>query len=152
MSRKQLKCAVLGAIVSGLALIGACSALANRDRDHEQQLETFLKYAQPPVKDFVYFGGYKDWKPLGHYQLVVWTGINDAYLLTVGSPCQNLEFQNHIGLTSTAHTVSVHFDAVLSEGWRCMIQEIRPIDYRQMSRDLRKQHEDQPAQKTGAPN
>jgi hypothetical protein len=64
--------------------------------------------------------------------------LNDAYLLSVRAPCINLQFTQRIGLTSTAGTVNSGLDSVLVDRERCQITEIRPVDYKKMRADLRK--------------
>jgi hypothetical protein len=135
-------------LLSAALITAACTGIPRRDRDKEA-LEQYLKYAGPPVDKITYLGHYDGWNAVAHYQLVVWTGVNDAYLLTVAPPCDNLLFANRIGLTQTANTVYTKFDAVLIKGWRCQITEIRPIDYRQMRQDQRQQRAAEKAQKAG---
>jgi hypothetical protein len=66
-------------------------------------------------------------------------------------PCTNLMFARRIGLTSSADTVYAHFDTVRADGWRCIIDTIRPVDYRRMQHDLRRQHQAaEQARKSGA--
>ncbi len=99
-------------------------------------------YAGPPVERFTYLGRYDSWQPIGTNELVVWTTINQAYLIKVAPPCDNLEFVNRIGLTSTASTVSARFDFVkVGRQWRCPIEQIRPVDYLRMKQDMRKEAE-----------
>ncbi|MGH8139333.1 MAG: DUF6491 family protein [Steroidobacteraceae bacterium] len=131
------------------ALLSACAGIPRQERDHEQ-LERYVKYAGPPVDHFTYLGRYDGWQSLGRYQLVLWTTINDAYLITVLPPCEDLQFTQRIGLTSTAHTVSARFDNVLVRHWRCQISEIRPVDYLRMKQDLRAEHAAQKARKDGS--
>jgi hypothetical protein len=133
-------------IAAVVVLLTACSGIPRQDRDQEQ-LDRYLRYAGPPVDHITYLGRYDRWTSLGQYQLVVWTGINDAYLITVRSPCENLQFVQHIGLTQTGSTVSSRLDSVLVKHWRCQISEIRPVDYLRMQQDLRKEHEEQKAEK-----
>jgi len=89
------------------------------------------------------------WSPVGTNELVIWTTPFQAYLIKVAPPCDNLQFVNRIGLTSTANTVNARFDFVkVGHGWRCPIQEIRPVDYRRMRQDMRKETEQAKAGKT----
>ena len=111
------------------ALLAACSGIPRQQRDNAQ-LERYLRYAGPPVDHITYLGRYDGWESLGQYQLVVWTGINDAYLITVLPPCQDLQFTQRIGLTSTAHTVNA--------------------DYLRMRQDMRAEHAAQKAQQSGS--
>jgi hypothetical protein len=118
------------------ALLSACSGIPRRERDQEQ-LDRYLRYAKDPVDHITYLGHYDNWQSVSRYQIVLWTNINDAYLITVRPPCEDLQFAQRIGITQTASTISSRFDAVLVKHWRCQISEIRPIDYLQLRRDQR---------------
>jgi hypothetical protein len=120
------------------ALLTACSGIPLKERDDAQRAR-YEAYAGAPVQQFTWIGQYNGWEPIGTNKLVVWTTPFQAYLIKVAPPCDNLEFVNRIGLTSTSNTVYARFDSVkVDHGWRCPIQEIRPIDYRRMQQDMRK--------------
>jgi hypothetical protein len=118
-----------------LTLLAACSGIPKREDDRET-LQRFMQYADLPVERFTRLGGITGWRPLDRDHLVVWTNINDAYLLTVSRPCDDLRFANTIGVTSTGSTVTT-FDKVLAGKDRCLITEIRPVDYKRMKQDMR---------------
>jgi hypothetical protein len=118
------------------ALLASCSGIPLKQREAAERAR-FEAYAGKPVDHFTWLSHYEGWEPISPNQLVVWTDINQAYLITVFSPCTNLMFARRIGLTSTADTVYAHFDSVRAEGWRCIIDTIRPVDYRRMEHDLR---------------
>jgi hypothetical protein len=134
-------------LLSAALITAACSGIPRRERDQET-LDRYLRYAGPPVDHVTYLGHYDNWQPVSRNQVVLWTGINDAYLITVASPCENLQFAQRMGITQTANTISSKFDAVLVKGWRCQITEIRPIDYKRLRQDLREVHATQKAEKT----
>jgi hypothetical protein len=123
------------AFASALALLSGCASMQQRNA---QQLQQYLRYAQMPVESFTYLGHFDDWQSLSDTQLVVWTTFNEPYLITVRPPCIDLQFTQHIGLTSTAGTVTNNLDSVILEHQRCQITQIRPIDFRKMQADLRK--------------
>jgi len=127
----------------GLALLTACAGIRQRD-DEPSDRERYLHYAGAPIPSFSTIGHVDGWRPLGRNQLVVWTRLNEAYLLTVAPTCLELEFAISIALESKlAGTVSSGFDHVRVGRDRCQIMEIRPIDYRLMrqeERELRKQN------------
>ncbi|MDE2049798.1 MAG: hypothetical protein KGJ72_02175 [Gammaproteobacteria bacterium] len=122
------------------ALLASCSGIPLRQREAAER-SRFEAYAGKPVDHFTWLTRYQGWEPISPDQLVVWTDINQAYLIKVFHPCTNLMFARRIGLTSTADSVYAHFDFVHSEGWRCMISTIQPVDYLRMQHDLREQHE-----------
>jgi len=117
-------------------LTDSCSGVPRRERDQEQ-LDRYLRYAKAPVDHVTFLGNYDSWQAVGQYQVVLWTNINDAYLITVSPPCENLQFAQRIGLTRTTDTIYARLDAIVVKHWRCQITEIRPIDYMQMRRDQR---------------
>jgi Family of unknown function (DUF6491) len=123
-------------LLPALALLTACSGIPLKERDAAERAR-FEAYAGPPIERLTWLGSYDSWQPIGPNELVVWTTPFQAYLIKVAPPCENLQFANHIGLTSTANTVSARFDFVKVGHWRCPIQEIRPIDYRRMRQDMR---------------
>jgi hypothetical protein len=131
-------------LLAAALLTAACSGIPRREQD-QAQLDRYLRYAGPPVDHITYLGHYDGWQSVSRYQLVLWTNINDAYLITVLPPCEDLQFAQRIGITQTAHTISSRFDHVLVRHWRCQISEIRPIDYRRMRADERAEREQQKA-------
>lgn len=117
--KAKMMVAALGAL-----LVAACSTGPKLD---------YREYAGEPIKQF-YMASYDGWTPVSDNQLVVWTGINDAYLLTIRGYCPNLKFANAIAVTSSGSTVD-KFERVIVGRDRCLIDEIRPIDTKQMKAD-----------------
>ncbi|HVS77028.1 MAG TPA: DUF6491 family protein [Steroidobacteraceae bacterium] len=144
-SRPHLRAAWL---LVAAALLAACSGIPLKERDAAERAR-FEAYAGKPIDHFTWLTRYEGWEPISNDQLVVWTDINRAYLITVFHPCTDLMFARRIGLTSTANSVYAHFDFVHAEGWRCMIKTIQPVDYLRMQHDLREQHEAQKRGKAG---
>ncbi len=119
-----------------VAVVTACSGIPLKDREAEQR-DRYHQYAGPAVDSFTYLGSYNGWTAIDEHELVVWTTNNDAYLITVESPCENMLFANRIGLTQTSHTVYQKFDFVKVGRWKCMIKSIQPVNYLQMRKDMR---------------
>ena len=120
-----------------LTLLTACTGVLPMHESAAEVRDRYNAYAGPPVDHFTWMGRYDSWEPIGRDQLVVFTGVSDAYLLRLSPPCNDLQFRNSIGLTSTAHTVYARLDSVNVGDWRCPIEEIRKIDYHRMKADLR---------------
>jgi len=118
------------------ALLAACSAFGPRESD-AQVLSRYVEHAGPPIEKFTYLGRIDGWQSLSRTQLLLHTGVNSAYLLTAAQPCSNLRFANAIGITRTGQTVSRRFDSVLVGKERCMITQIRPVDYRAVKQQRR---------------
>jgi hypothetical protein len=137
-------------LLSATALLTACSGIPLKQRQDAQRAR-YEAYAGPPVEQFTWLGRYDSWQPIGTNEVVVWTTPFQAYLIKVAPPCDNLQFVNRIGLTSTANTVSARFDFVkVGRQWRCPIQEIRPVDYQRMRQDMRKENEEAKAAKSAS--
>jgi len=128
-------CLMLMAVV-----LSACTSTARQERD-QAALARFQQYAGPPIEQFTWLGRYWSWQYLAKYQLVIWTTPNNAYLITVLPPCEDLPWVQHIGLTSTQSMVSQRFDFVLVRHWKCQIKEIRQVDYLRMKQDMRAEHQ-----------
>ena len=140
-------------LMPAVALLAACSGIPLKERQDAERAR-YEAYAGAPVDQFTWLGHYDSWQPIGTHELVVWTTPFQAYLIKVAPPCENLEFVNRIGLTSTASTVSARFDFVTlgrdHDHWRCPIQEIRPVDYQRMRQDMRKETQEAKAGQSGS--
>ena len=113
--------------ITGLVAAAALTACATGPK------LDYREYAGEPVKSF-YLSNLDGWHAVSKDQIVVWAGINDAYLLNLAGYCPELPFATTIGLTSTAHYVD-KFEKVLVGRDRCFIREIRPIDTKQLKAD-----------------
>ena len=133
-------------ILAATFLFTGCAS----QRPYGAALNEYLPFAGPPVKEFHFWDLYS-WEAVGPAQLVLWATPWEAYFVTVGAPCINLEWTNHLGVTSTAGTVS-HFEFVLvGHHERCQIIEIRPIDTKQLKVARKRRAVDHAAGKEGAP-
>lgn len=120
-----------------LFALGACSGIPQRTSDQEA-LDRYLQYAGEPVSSVSFPDRFDSWRSLGRDKLVVWRNINEAYLLSVAGPCSDLPFATRIGLKTTTGSMLTRGDSVLlPHRQRCLITEIRPIDYRKMKEDAR---------------
>lgn len=124
------------ALLAALA-VSACAGIPQRKSDQEE-LERYLQYAGEPVDSVSYLGGYDSWRALGRDKLVIWTGVNDAYLLTVSGVCIDLPFVNRIGIKTRGPTLGRGDSVIVGRGQSCLITEVRPIDYRKMKQDARR--------------
>jgi len=135
-------------LLPALTLLTACSGIPLKQRQDAERAR-YESYAGAPVNQFTWLGRFDSWTPIDTNELVVWTTPFQAYLIKVAPPCNDLQFVNHIGLTTTASTVSARLDFVKVGRWRCPIQEIRPVDYQRMRQDMRKEAEQ--AHPSGSP-
>jgi hypothetical protein len=128
-----MKAGFVAASLLGLALVAVAGAQTRKTQ--QENLARFEKYAGAPIDEFEFWSLYK-WQLVGPEKAIVWPSVNQAYLLTVESPCPGLEWANAIGVTSKQrHIVSRKFDYVTYGKGQCQISEIRPIDYKQMLKD-----------------
>ncbi|HEY4212029.1 MAG TPA: DUF6491 family protein [Steroidobacteraceae bacterium] len=148
LESSKLRLVLTTSVLTFLALLSACADIPLSHRE-EAERARYLQYAGAPIDEFTYLGRYDSWTALSKDEVVVWTTINNAYLITVAQPCTDIMFVQRIGLTSTLHTVSKRFDFVKVHGQNCFIKEIRPVDYLKMKQDARKAREEAAAQKKG---
>jgi hypothetical protein len=119
---KNMLALALAAMVAG----GCASGLARSSGD--RVLARYEPYIGEPIRGFTAFRP-QSWQPVSRNELILWTGINDAYLLTVSNTCPELMFADSVRVTSTGSQIST-FEQVQVRGDRCPIQKIQPIDIR----------------------
>ncbi len=122
---------VLLSVVATLTLAACASSLPRVSE--ESATERYQNDAGQPVDRFTAFN-ITGWTALSRDKLVIWTGVNEAWLLTVWTNCQDLQFAERIRLKRTGASVT-RSDMVLVGRDQCPISEIRPIDVRQMKAD-----------------
>lgn len=112
------------ALLTGSAVLAGCATGPKLN---------YSEYAGEPVKSF-YMANFDGWSAVSKDQLVVWAGMNKAYLLKIEGYCPDLQFAHAIAVTSTANTVD-KFEKVIVGRDRCLIREIRPLDVKQLKED-----------------
>jgi hypothetical protein len=121
----------LAGLLCGVLLLGG-AAQAATPQTQKKSLEKFAPYLQDPVDQFAFPSLYK-WQPAGADKVAVWSSADEAYLLTVETPCEQLQSTAQIELSQQAsHTVTRQVDSVTAGSDRCRILEIEPIDVRKM--------------------
>jgi hypothetical protein len=124
--KTMLALALVAVVASGCA-----SGLSRSSGD--RVLERYEPYIGEPIRGFTAFR-MQSWQPVSRNQLILWTSINDAYLLTITNNCPDLMFTDTVRVTSTASQIST-LDQVRVRGDRCPIQKIQPIDIRRWRKD-----------------
>ena len=118
--------------MSALLVLPACAAgLAKKDDAVQFR---YQDYAGEPVDTVTSMGRVTGWTSVSRDQLVIWTGVNEAWLLKVWDTCRDLEFADSVVVTRSGSRIS-RFDKVLVGDERCQITEIRPVDIKQMKAD-----------------
>lgn len=112
----------------------AFTGCANKAGDVDTRNARYIQAAGAPVESFPWVGGpIERWWDVASDKLVVWTGVDTAYLLTVQGPCLELAVAQGIEVTHTAGVVNRGFDYVeFGRHKRCQIIEIRPVDYKKV--------------------
>lgn len=122
-------------IIAAAVCLAACASVGE---DYTARLtareQAYATAAGAPVNSFRYVSLWS-WEPLGDRQLAVYTHADEAYLLDLDGRCHNLEFTNHIGLTSSVSEVSARFDRVVTGAGDapCFIKQIRPVDVKKLN-------------------
>ena len=131
LSRSFARCAW---VPVAAALLASCASTHDAHHDAAERA-SFMAHAGQPVDRFMWTTSYRRLTPISADQLVVWTELNQAYLVTVSHPCANLWFARSVGLTHTGDSVYAHLNTVKADGWTCSIKTIQPVDYRSMRQD-----------------
>ena len=135
MSRDHSPLAYIG-LVAAAALMASCAVTHT-----EANRAAYVANAGQPIHRFDWVAGYRRLNAISENQLVVWTRLDQAYLVTAAQPCTNLYFARHIGITDTGNSVYVGSNAVKADGWTCLIKSIQPIDNAGLQRDMRRNTE-----------
>ncbi len=136
---------ILPVLAAALLFTGCATS-----RPYGAALNEYLPFTGPPIQEFHFWDLYS-WEAVGPHQVVLWSTPWEAYFVTVGSPCFNLEWTNRLGVTSSAGTIS-HFEFVLvGHHERCQIIEIRPIDTKQLKVARKKRSVEHAKGTEGAP-
>ena len=115
-----------------IAALTACASGVPR-KDDAGQLR-YQDYAGQPVDEVDTMARVDGWNAVSRTELVVWTGVNEAWLLKVWDTCRDLMFSNTISISRSGLRIS-KFDRVMVGDERCQISEIRPIDIKRMKAD-----------------
>lgn len=122
-----------------LALAAFAPVQAMTDSERERLAE-YERFAGEPVKDMP-FWRLQSYEALGNEALVVWTGVNKAWLIKVLPPCTDLPWAKAVGLSSTNHRVSAKFDHVVAGKDQCYIASIQPVDDKAVRAERRSKRE-----------
>ena len=121
-----------GVLAGGCATTGGAAPGGTAGR---ATLDKYQPYLGEPVKSFTALQ--KDsWQPISRTQLVLWTTINEAYLLTVeGRGNHDLPFTQTGRRDLDDERRSRRSTRCIVRGDRCPITQIQPIDVRRMKAD-----------------
>lgn len=125
------------------ALLASCASPPIA-RPNTAESASYMAHAGKPVNRFTWITGYRRASAISSSQVLVWTDINRAYLVTALRPCANLWFAHHIGFTQTGDSVYARLNLVRADGWTCGIETIQPVDYRAAEQDLERQQASAP--------
>lgn len=128
------------ALALAVAMTSACAQGLQRNRD---PLAKYDGYIGEPIDRFTAFR-LDSWQLVDKDQIILWTGINDAYLVKIDGFCPDLAFAHTIRVNNTGSQVTT-FDSIQVRRDRCRIRQINPINVKQMKADRKA---DQESQKT----
>lgn len=117
-----------------LAVLTGCASGPPRIEGNDT-LQRYLRYAGDPVDRFNTMTGIDSWESVDSSHIVLRTGFNKAYLITLWSGCPDVDFANRIRVVSTMSNSVSRLDKVIVGREQCAIREIRPVDIRQMKVD-----------------
>jgi len=114
------------------ALVAGCAG-GSPARRSEIALDKYGPYLGDPVRSITAFR-IDSWESVDRDKVILWTGIHQAYLITISGSCPDLMFAHRIGVTSTGSQMST-FDKIIVRRDQCLIETIRPIDVGLMRKD-----------------
>ncbi|MGH8234356.1 MAG: DUF6491 family protein [Rhodanobacteraceae bacterium] len=120
-------------LAGSLALPGWAQQTPSEARD----LARYQRYAEAPV-DHVRYYQIQGFQYLAPDMLAIRFAVNQMYLLTVQTPCNNLSFANGIGMTARNNVLYRNFDFVTFDHQRCKILKIVPVNELKMKQDAAK--------------
>lgn len=119
----------------------AFPAWAQQTASERSDLARYQRYAETPVDHVTYFQ-IDGFEYLAPNKVAIWFGVNKLYILTVQTPCNDLELAKGIGLTAKGNTLYSKFDFVTfgspAGGQRCKITQIVPVNELKMKQDAAK--------------
>jgi hypothetical protein len=116
-----------------VAALAAGCASGSPARRSELAFERYAPYLGDPVRSITAFRIHS-WESVSRDKVILWTGVNQAHLITISGSCPDLLFADRIGVTSTGRQIST-FDKIVVRRDTCLIETIRPIDVRLMKKD-----------------
>jgi hypothetical protein len=119
-------------VLAAALSLSACATGVSKKEDAVQF--RYQDYAGEPVDTIASMARVTGWNSVSRDQLVIWTGVNEAWLIKVWDTCRDLSFANSIAVSRSGSRIT-KFDKVLVGDERCQISEIRPVDVKQMKAD-----------------
>lgn len=107
-------------------LLAACSG--NRVGERQQARLDLAEALAGEPQDSVWYQRLHNWEPLAEDRLIIWTRVNEAWLLDVQRPCSELMWARAIAIPTSARQIRPGFDSVQVRHQRCRITRIRALD------------------------
>ncbi|MFM7626102.1 MAG: DUF6491 family protein [Gammaproteobacteria bacterium] len=130
--RVARRASAAAAVLLLTAALTACAA--GPTREDAAVKSRYLDYAGQPIDTIDTLGRVTGWTSVSRTQLVIWTGVNEAWLIKVWDTCRDITFAESISVSRSGSKIT-RFDKVLVGPDSCPIAEIRPIDVKQMKAD-----------------
>lgn len=135
------KAAIIATLLAGAF---ALSGWAQQTSSEASALARYQRYAGAPV-DHVRYYQVQGFQYLAPDKLAIRFAVNQMYLLTVQTPCNNLAFANGIALTAKNNTLYSNLDFVKFDHQQCKILKIVPVNELKMKQDEAKAKTSAPA-------
>lgn len=113
-----------------LLLLAGCATHGDQARREAEELALYEQHAGAATERIQAFAGIDRWQRIDDRHVVVWTGVNRAWLLELRVSCPGLAFQDVIRISSSHGVVTRRFDAIEFRHEKCPIESIRPVDYK----------------------
>jgi Family of unknown function (DUF6491) len=121
-------------VAAALVAACACACAGAARRGAQPSLDQYMRYAGPPIQRFSYRNSYTGWQIVEEYKIIMFVG-DGAYLLTVVPPCPQMRLAMFMSIRNASGGIVSRFDRVQLDENDCLIDEIRPIDYRRMRQE-----------------
>lgn len=113
--------------LAALAAAFICAAMPAAALPPAEADPVALMAAGQPVSSIPAAGGVTEFQTLDDAHVVLSTGAETHYLLTLGQDCVGLRWARHVGVTASDDTIWAGFDALTADGEACPIQAIHRV-------------------------
>jgi hypothetical protein len=86
-----------------------------------------LQQLGEPVASIPTADAVRDFELLDEAHVMLSTGAEERYLLTLDRDCFGLRWARHVGVTASDNTIWAGFDALTADGEACSIREIHLV-------------------------
>lgn len=121
-------------IVSLLVLLSGCATNAMTRAEREQAYNQYIIDEQLESVESIQAFRFSGWNELSDKHLIINTGVNRPYLITLRHTCVDLDFAQGIKINNTGSRLRADFDSISVPGnfsQRCFIDKIYKLSKEQ---------------------